>query len=284
MRLRGNHYDEQLSQRWAGMPSGWRNIKVVVDVIAGTSAGKLNGGMLRSACSRRHDGPVRRGAQGRRSGPPSAASDRPTVPDSTTPPRCWTAAFLTQLEEILAKLAVGGAGQGSRSILFTASGLGQQQFEAEDAAGQPFVVPDHRYLYRFSSERRNIPGDGSAFENETTNELVDTKLLARASRSSASFPAAFEPVLERPDMAGRPPSATGLGPSRLLPGGRRGPRQRALRTGPGRRRAPSRRRQVHALRPIRRAVLRHRDGRHRGDRRQAPELDDLRAVRRELSP
>ena len=78
------------------------------------------------------------------------------------------------------------------TLFVTASGLGQQQFEAKDAAGQPFVVPDHRYLYRFSSERRNkYLGDGSTFENETTNELVDTKLLARASRSSASFPAAF---------------------------------------------------------------------------------------------
>ncbi len=92
------------------------------------------------------------------------------------------------------------------TLFVTASGLGIQQFEAKDAAGQRFVVPDHRYLYCFTSERAaQYDGTNRKFSVKENNGLKDTKLLARAARASASFPVAFGPVLETPRMGDAPP-------------------------------------------------------------------------------
>ena len=100
-----------------------------------------------------------------------------------------------------------------------ASGLGEQQFEAQDAAGSVFVVPDHRFLFRFTSEGSEDDPDHATncFADETL------ELIARAGRASASFPGAFEPVLETPNMLARPPRQLprwdGSPPSWLVDGG-----------------------------------------------------------------
>lgn len=207
-------YDEVLAERWRELCDrrGERR-RVVVDVIAGTSAGGLNGSLLATAISNGstldpdgNDGPWLRqkwvGLGSLEVGRlvPTAKVKASSVLDGQY--------FLQELDTLLKSVADAGepAAEEPVTLFVTASGLGVQQFEAKDAAGQRFVVPDHRYLFRFTSERAaTYDGITRTFSAADKNELKDTKLLARAARASASFPAAFGPVLETPKLAADPP-------------------------------------------------------------------------------
>ncbi|MEU8225877.1 DUF3376 domain-containing protein [Kribbella sp. NPDC048915] len=207
-------YDSVLADRWRELcRRGQERRRVVVDVIAGTSAGGLNGSLLATAIANGStldpdgdDGPWLRkkwvglGSLDVGKLVPPAGVRSTSVLDGNY--------FLRQLEELLKGVAAAGdrSAEEPVTLFVTASGLGVQQFEARDAAGQAFVVPDHRYLFGFTSE--NAPTyDGARREFTVTakNALKDTDLLARAARASASFPAAFGPVLETPELAAQPP-------------------------------------------------------------------------------
>jgi predicted acylesterase/phospholipase RssA len=207
-------YDEQLAQRWRDLcRRDGEQRKLVVDVIAGTSAGGLNGSLLATAVS--HGSTLDPGDD---NGPwlrqkwvglgslevgklvPAVGKPSTSVLDGDY--------FLTELKQLLKGVASGGQSAAAEpvTLFVTASGLGVQQFEAKDAAGQRFVVPDHRYLFCFTSEQRALyDGATRSFSVDPVNGLRDTKLLARAARASASFPVAFGPVLETPNMATNPP-------------------------------------------------------------------------------
>jgi patatin-related protein len=224
-------YDAVLADRWRELCSrGGERRRVVVDVIAGTSAGGLNGSLLATAIANgstldpdghsSHDDAAHDDAsdEGVRTGPwlrqkwialgsldvgklvPPAGVKSTSVLDGNY--------FLQQLQDLLKDVADAGDSDAEEpvTLFVTASGLGVQQFEAKDAAGQAFVVPDHRYLYGFTSEDSpKYDGKERKFTVEDKNGLKDTDLLARAARASASFPAAFGPVLETPELAARPP-------------------------------------------------------------------------------
>ncbi|MFB6718570.1 DUF3376 domain-containing protein [Kribbella sp. NPDC056345] len=207
-------YDAVLAERWRELcQRGDERRRVVVDVIAGTSAGGLNGSLLATAISNGStldpggaDGPWLRqkwvGLGSLEVGKlvPSAGAKSSSVLDGNY--------FLQELDSLLKGVADAGetAAEEPVTLFVTASGLGVQQFEARDAAGQRFVVPDHRYLFAFTSENAaKYDGATRTFEVKDTNGLKDTKLLARAARASASFPAAFGPVLETPKLAASPP-------------------------------------------------------------------------------
>ncbi|MFI5730914.1 DUF3376 domain-containing protein [Kribbella sp. NPDC051587] len=207
-------YDAVLADRWRELcQRGGERRRVVVDVIAGTSAGGLNGSLLATAISNGStldpggsDGPWLRqkwvGLGSLEVGKlvPSAGEKSTSVLDGNY--------FLQELENLIKGVADAGetAAEEPVTLFVTASGLGVQQFEARDAAGQRFVVPDHRYLFAFTSENAaKYDGIDRSFAVKDTNGLKDTKLLARAARASASFPAAFGPVLETPKLASSPP-------------------------------------------------------------------------------
>ncbi|TCC32511.1 DUF3376 domain-containing protein [Kribbella sindirgiensis] len=208
-------YDAVLADRWRELcHRGEERRRVVVDVIAGTSAGGLNGSLLATAIANGStldpdgggNGPWLRqkwiglGSLDVGKLVPSAGAKSTSVLDGKY--------FLRQLEDLLKGVADAGesAAEEPVTLFVTASGLGVQQFEAKDAAGQAFVVPDHRYLYGFTSEDApTYDGARRKFGVEEKNGLKDTDLLARAARASASFPAAFGPVLETPELAAQPP-------------------------------------------------------------------------------
>ncbi|GAA0589396.1 DUF3376 domain-containing protein [Kribbella sandramycini] len=205
-------YDEILAERWRELcHRGNERRRVVVDVIAGTSAGGLNGSLLATAISNGStldpdgvNGPWLRekwiGLGSLEVGKlvPAAGVKSTSVLDGNY--------FLHELGNLLKDVADAGetAAEEPVTLFVTASGLGVQQFEAKDAAGQRFVVPDHRYLFAFTSEK-TAKYDGTQFVDQETNGLADTGLLARAARASASYPAAFGPVLETPQLAAAPP-------------------------------------------------------------------------------
>ncbi|MGZ0147300.1 DUF3376 domain-containing protein [Kribbella sp. WER1] len=207
-------YDAVIADRWRELcRRGDEQRRIVVDVIAGTSAGGLNGSLLATAIANgstldpdSHNGPwlrqkwVALGSLDVGKLVPAAGVKSPSVLDGKY--------FLRQVEGLLKDVADAGESNAEEpvTLFVTASGLGVQQFEAKDAAGQAFVVPDHRYLYGFTSEDApTYDGAQRKFVTEDKNGLKDTELLARAARASASFPAAFGPVLETPELAARPP-------------------------------------------------------------------------------
>jgi predicted acylesterase/phospholipase RssA len=206
-------YDEQLAKRWRDLcRSGDEDRRVVVDVIAGTSAGGLNGSLLATAISNGstldpdgEDGPWLRQkwvALG------SLEVGKLVPSDQKSTSVLDGKYFLQELDTLIKGVADAGesAAEEPVTLFVTASGLGVQQFEAKDAAGQAFVVPDHRYLYAFTSENAaTYDGKTRTYSVVDKNGLKDTKLLARAARASASFPAAFGPVLETPRLAASPP-------------------------------------------------------------------------------
>lgn len=207
-------YDEVLAARWKELchRNGERR-RLVIDVIAGTSAGGLNGSLLATAISHgstldpdSDNGPWLRqrwvGLGSLEVGKlvPAAGKPSTSVLDGDY--------FLKELNSLLEGVADAGKTSAAEpvTLFVTASGLGVQQFEAKDAAGQRFVVPDHRYLYRFTSERgATYDGKDRSFAVKENNGLKNTNLLARAARASASFPVAFGPVLETPKMGAAPP-------------------------------------------------------------------------------
>lgn len=207
-------YDEELSNRWRELcRRDGEERRVVVDVIAGTSAGGLNGSLLATAVSNGstldpggEDGPWLRkrwvGLASLEVGKlvPAAGVKSTSVLDGDF--------FLEEMHGLVKGVADAGETTAEEpvTLFVTASGLGVQQFEAKDAAGQAFDVPDHRYLYCFTSDdAETYDGRTRTFSVADTNELKDTKLLARAARASASFPAAFAPVMETPNLATSPP-------------------------------------------------------------------------------
>jgi len=196
--------------------------EVVVDVIAGTSAGGLNGTLLATAVAR-----------GVPLDPPGAdASPRlrrvwddrarleegrllrrrmehplPSVLDGDF--------FMDAVREEIGGMGDAGNIRGRPVTLFvTATGLGPATRPHVDSFGQTFDVADHRRLYRFRrTEDDGVvyrPGDGDADATWWQPVLRDDfdgpdaeTALATAARASASFPLAFTPVREGPELAQR---------------------------------------------------------------------------------
>ena len=227
-------HDRAVFDRWVEFCREHPFGDVAVDVIAGTSAGGLNGTLLATAVAR-----------GVPLDPPSATSgpwlrevwlreatleegkllrrtDEPTLPsvlDGTF--------FRDTIDTALGQLcpADGSTLPPEPVTLFvTATALGRSDRAFRDSFGQPFDVADHRRLYRFvrgghgSSAYDPAGTDPTRPDESWWRESVpdvfatgaDPAALANAARASASFPFAFEPVPESAGLAARrvlPPAA-----------------------------------------------------------------------------
>ncbi|HJX43333.1 MAG TPA: DUF3376 domain-containing protein [Geodermatophilus sp.] len=229
------HHDRDVFDAWVTLCRDSDVGEVVVDVIAGTSAGGLNGTLLATAVARGvpldppggGPGPrlrdiwdtsarLEEGALLRRPGQEPALA---SVLDGDF--------FRRQIEDVVAGMdGSGGHGRpGPMTLFVTATALGPAHRDYRDSFDRHFDVADHRHLYCFrrtEDERVGYsPGDGppgtwwhggSPGGAGRTGPLVDdfdpvdadaANALATAARASASFPLAFEPVREGPDLARR---------------------------------------------------------------------------------
>ncbi len=219
-------HDEAVATRWQKLLRGSENTRgrrLVIDVIAGTSAGGLNGALLATAIA--HDTTLDPGpAPGADSGPwlreqwcsLGALRCGKLLPDPDRPNTAPTGSvldgdfFFEQAKALLEQLTGGKEATGTHQVtLFTtASGLGRQEFIARDAADQPFSVGDHRFLYQFTN---NLPPrydpDTLGFTDPECpgGGFDDIERLALAARSSASFPVAFAPRNEGELLNAKPP-------------------------------------------------------------------------------
>ncbi len=227
-------HDRAIFDRWVEFCQEHPFGDVVVDVIAGTSAGGLNGTLLATAVAR-----------GVPLDPPSATSGpwlrevwlrEATLeegkllrrPDEPALPSVLDGTFFrATIDTALGQLCpADGSSLGPEpvTLFVTATALGRSDRAFRDSFGQPFDVADHRRLYRFvrgghgSSAYDPAGTDPDRPDESWWRESVpdvfatdaDPAALANAARASASFPFAFEPVPESAGLAARrvlPPAA-----------------------------------------------------------------------------
>jgi patatin-related protein len=193
-----------------------RPARVVVDVIAGTSAGGLNGAVLAAAIAR----DVRLPTALRNAWMEYAALTKTALLQSEGgPPKSLLAGdfFHEKIREIFCEVVSDTKRRSdpdkdrSRVTLFvTATALGGKPItvcsEAKpgERAVKPFALADHRRLYRFRHDPelqyRQGQTQPSEPEQDDFGDFGEKGLeaLACAVRASASYPVAFAPVSETP--------------------------------------------------------------------------------------
>lgn len=200
-RLMNRDVDPQGSSAWAAIlaaPSQHDGLerarRIVVDYVAGTSAGGLNGTLLATALARR--APL--------SGLKtlwieSARLTEQALLLSDASASLGTSLldgdyFKSQIASTLRDIRPpSDHASDNVTLLVTATALTAPRLRVEDAHEHRFKVSDRRRVYKFESAARAVDGI-ETFANET---------LTTAARASASFPAAFEPVLETEDLGDR---------------------------------------------------------------------------------
>ena len=210
----GDAAEARLHQLWAQKCGGRQ---VVVDLIAGTSAGGLNGALLASAIASggpigllkdvwRIDGALEPGHL-LKEGTEGLAS----VLDGDR--------FGTRIEEIVRQIRDGGYRPGAASdtrqevtLFVTATALAGKEHVLEDSFKQTLSAADHRRQYVFHRRTGRLdysPESQSPFrESAELNpdhfaDDVTLEALALAARASAGFPLAFAPKHETVGLAAR---------------------------------------------------------------------------------
>jgi patatin-related protein len=199
-------------------------VRVTVDVIAGTSAGGLNGVLLATA--------IARGASlaylkqlWLESGQMSAEAMFRPQPQGVLSLMNGDF-FHDQITGALQKMAPTANGR-DISLIVTSTALGQSSRPVRDSDGNCFSEADHRRRFHFSrhgSRPRYVQtGNGYGLQDcPPVDDLADDEPLATAGRASASFPVAFAPVRETSLLRERrmwPDWKTGDTPDWLADGG-----------------------------------------------------------------
>lgn len=168
-------------------------LRVVVDVVAGTSAGGINGALLATAIARQTKLPPLRQTwidlaryedelliKGRREKTLSVLDG---------------GYFLRKVREVIATEirapdddTENSSPRSDVTLFMTGTALVGDNTEYIDADGQRFTATDHRIRFSF---RRNDERDDF---HDGNGEQQASRRLARAARATASFPAAFEPI------------------------------------------------------------------------------------------
>jgi patatin-related protein len=199
-------------------------VQVTVDVIAGTSAGGLNGVLLATA--------IARGASladlkqlWLESGQMSAEALFRPQPQGVLSLMNGDF-FHGQITGALQKMLPTTHGR-DISLVVTSTALGPSSRLVRDSAGEYFSEADHRRRFHFSrhGSRPRFVQTGNGYQLQDcppVDDLADDEPLATAGRASASFPVAFAPVRETSLLRQRrvwPNWATGDTPDWLADGG-----------------------------------------------------------------
>ena len=216
-----------LAEAWRRLASTY-GVRVLVDVLAGTSAGGLNSTLLATAIARGAALPDLRTLWSE-SGSLTRGALVPPVDDGGPIPSLLDGKFF-------ARTAAGAIGAidgdpqrgGDVSLFVTATAIHAGDLRYTDGFDQGFTAPDHRRLYLFRRAqravyRRSRPGGSWSFETESQDDFCrDTPgavALGQAARASAGFPVAFAPVLEEPSLLARrsvPPGVADDSPATWL--------------------------------------------------------------------
>ncbi|GAA1883077.1 DUF3376 domain-containing protein [Asanoa iriomotensis] len=182
------------------------NVRVVVDIVAGTSAGGLNGTLL--ACAVAAGEPLP--SELRDLWIRDAALTTGKLLDDTaeTPHSLLDGGYLTRMiRSVVGPRAQRVADRGGHpadpvTLFVTATATGGPQPRGTDSLGQRFGYEDHRRLYRFVADGQRQVHDPELGPHPTVrNDFTAGEALVTAARASAGFPGAFPPVSEEPLLA-----------------------------------------------------------------------------------
>jgi predicted acylesterase/phospholipase RssA len=179
------------------------SVQVTVDVIAGTSAGGLNGVLLATAIA--NGAPL----TGLRQLWMTAAQ---LAAGQLLKPQPGGAAsvlngdyFLEQITAAIASLQQQATGEvADVALTVTSTALRGQPRIAYDRTGAAFTEPDHRRRFDFRRAGRQFSFSApDGYAPVARNDFGELPALAHAARASASFPVAFQPVGEIPELRAR---------------------------------------------------------------------------------
>lgn len=166
------------------------DVRIEIDIVAGTSAGGLNGAIL--ATSHAFGAPLPNLKEMWR----TSASITPgrLLPPATESSSVLNGGFFARkVVDVLAGIR-GGRTDGAPfpiTLFVTGTALGDHVRRFRDSFAQAFRSPDHRRVYRFRSQ----PPSNASSEFEDSFPA-----LGLAARASAGFPVAFAPVRETPQL------------------------------------------------------------------------------------
>ncbi|MGY3676900.1 DUF3376 domain-containing protein [Streptomyces sp. TE33382] len=183
----------------------WKDIakssrtRVVIDVIAGSSAGGLNGALLAAAIGRGAPLPDLRQVWEE-----SASLARLLVPKSQKSVLSGDS-FESKVRDAINSIGVGAESLRAPVTLFLpATSLDGRARSYTDGFGNEFMVRDHRRLYRFQHDDKaviytrtdGVWGFKPLMQSDFNPKLAQE--LTQAARATGSFPVAFPPVNESP--------------------------------------------------------------------------------------
>ncbi|MCF6390046.1 DUF3376 domain-containing protein [Mycobacterium sp. MBM] len=185
----------------------WRRIldeidaTVMIDIIAGTSAGGLNGAVLATAIARGADLPDMRAMWKEVA---SLSEGRLTRADSAGCQSILDGGYFH--DQVVGTLADITPAPGIQArpcaLVLTATALNSPPTELLLEDGAVMRTVDGRRLYRFRREPAEEVGPGTDGHAPTRNDFDDfPEALALGARASASFPVAFEPVWESAELS-----------------------------------------------------------------------------------
>ena len=196
--------EKKLFELWA---RHFTDTRLIIDVLAGTSAGGLNGVLLAMAAA--HDAPLdglrdlwMRSAELSPDGLLSTQGDEPaSVLNGDF--------FLREVDAALEQLASKSGPNPCDVVLsVTSTALRGKPRMVQDDYQSFFSEPDHRRRFEFRRAAAEVslshsPTTEDRFAISTRNDFEEHDALARAARASASFPVAFGPVAETPQLRER---------------------------------------------------------------------------------
>jgi predicted acylesterase/phospholipase RssA len=189
-------------------PPGGPAQRVKVDVIAGTSAGGLNGVILAMAIAR--GAPVGGLRKLWMEAAQLSAAALLSPQDGGSASVLNGTFFLKEVHKVLGSLETSGASDDGRDVALTvtATSLRGESRPVADSTGTQFYEPDHRRRFEFRRAARQLGylpkvTGADQFPPQARDDFCDPPTLARAARASASYPVAFEPVEETGELRGR---------------------------------------------------------------------------------
>ncbi|MFE0131144.1 patatin-like protein [Streptomyces sp. NPDC059037] len=206
-RASGDASEDTTNDRDRAAFNVWKDIahvsrtRVVIDVIAGSSAGGLNGALLATAIGRGASLPDLRKVWDE-----SASLSKLLVPKSKTSVLSGKS-FESKVRDAINSIGVGAESIRAPITLFLpATSLDGRARTYTDGFGNEFSVRDHRRLYRFQHDDKAVTYTRTNgrwhFESTPRKDFAPkyAHALTRAARATGSFPVAFPPVNETPLM------------------------------------------------------------------------------------
>lgn len=179
-----------------------QNKRILVDVIAGTSAGGLNGTLLATAVARGVPLPDLRGIWEK-----TAALDE-LLSDDVTGSLMQGAVIEDELAAVFQEMGEDKQKADPVTLFLTGTALDGGAQKCVDGYLGEFDVADHRRIYRFMNDQEHLLyelGDEDRWQvvlrprvDFSGNIAKAGSPLIRASRATAGFPVAFSPVDEQP--------------------------------------------------------------------------------------